>query len=92
MDTTAGSNAMFRRLGRFLLIPAVLLLFAGCARHHPHHGAPPPNARVVVIQKGHVHSAKCGHYRHGKNWYHAKGHVHGPRCGHHKANGVWIIR
>ncbi len=91
MNTCAELNAMIRKLGRLLLVPAALFLLAGCGAHR-HHGAPPPRAKVVTIQKGHVHGSHCGHYRHGKNWYHARGHVHGSRCGHHKVNGVWIIR
>ena len=57
------------------------------AHHHSHGGA----VRVVVA-KGHVHSARCGHYRHRGHWYHLRGHVHGPRCGHHLVGGVWVIR
>ncbi|MCI0416827.1 hypothetical protein L0222_29005 [bacterium] len=49
-------------------------------------------ARAVVIQKGHIHSARCGHYYHRSKWYFVKGHVHRPRCGHAFVGGVWVIR
>lgn len=60
------------------------LYFAGCVA--------PRHAHVVVIEAGHVHTARCGHYRHGKRWYYVKGHKHGPRCGHHFVGGFWIVK
>jgi len=47
--------------------------------------------RVVVIEKGHRHSHRCGHYCHNGTWYYAKGHVHGKGCGHRKAHGRWVL-
>ena len=75
----------------FMLI--VALVVSGCGRparrvHVVDHG----KAQVVVIKKGHVHSARCGHYRHNNKWYFVNGHVHGKRCGHAKVNNVWVIR
>lgn len=76
-----------------VMATALVVMAAGCARpvrgtvilHHD-------NARVVVIQKGHRHSARCGHYRHKNKWYMLDGHVHGKRCGHHKVHGVWVTK
>lgn len=74
---------------------ALTLGLAGCRTHTVHHvgggPAPPPAARVVIA-KGHVHTAHCGHYRHGSHWYLVKGHRHGPGCGHVRVKGVWIVR
>ena len=82
-------------------LPLVLLILFGfgamsCARRarvhvrvgHPHS----PAARVVVIKKGHVHTARCGHYRYKGKWYFVKGHVHGPKCGHAFVGGIWIYK
>ena len=52
----------------------------------------PRTAKVVVIKKGHKHTARCGHYRYGGKWYIVKGHSHGPRCGHHFSSGIWIYK
>ncbi len=74
----------------FLLIVATVF---GCGRRHRAVVVHPTYGNAVIIQKNHVHGARCGHFRHGNTWYMAKkGHVHGPRCGHHHVNGVWIIR
>ncbi|HHL72640.1 MAG TPA: hypothetical protein ENJ29_09030 [Bacteroidetes bacterium] len=85
----------FKHFTGKLIAAALLLLFAGsaagCAHHRParvHHA----RGTVVVVKKGHVHSARCGHYRHNGRWYYIKGHVHGARCGHKKVNGVWVVR
>ncbi|MFQ5600830.1 MAG: hypothetical protein ACE5G2_09785 [Candidatus Krumholzibacteriia bacterium] len=85
---------VLRRGPHALALAALVLLMAlGCARHHTktrvvhHHGA-----QVVVIERGHNHSKKCGHYRHGNRWYFVKGHVHGKKCGHLKVKGVWVIQ
>ncbi len=74
-------------------IALVALLTAGCGRAvrrtrivHPH------GAQIVVITKGHAHSVRCGHYRHGGKWYLVKSHTHRARCGHAKVKGVWVIR
>ncbi|MCI0417537.1 hypothetical protein L0222_32625 [bacterium] len=74
-----------------ILVAVVLLAFslAGCTVHH--HG-PRPYGKVVVVERAHIHTAHCGHYRHGTTWYFAKGHVHGPRCGHVFVSGFWILR
>ena len=83
MKTNNKSNA---RLVSLLLLAIALMSLSGCVVPGHRH------ARVVVIETGHAHSEHCGHYRHGKKWYHAKGHKHGHRCGHHFVGGVWIIR
>lgn len=73
------------------LLAALALLATGCVHAHPR----PVNhshAKVVTVEKGHVHSTRCGHYRHEGRWYHVKGHVHGKRCGHVQVRGVWVIR
>ena len=45
---------------------------------------------VVVVKKGHIHTPKCGHYRHGGRWYIHKGHIHRKGCGHVFKGKVWI--
>jgi hypothetical protein len=72
-----------------LVLLGVLALTA-CARRTtviegPHGG------RVVVIDRGHVHSHHCGHYWHRGNWHHLASHVHGDGCGHHHREGRWIV-
>jgi hypothetical protein len=83
--------------GEYLLASLLILVLAsallpGCGTRRKavvvHH----PNAHVVVIKKGHAHSANCGHYRHGGKWYFIKGHVHRKGCGHRKVKGVWVIK
>ena len=54
----------------------------GHAKHH---------RKVVVIPKGHHHSAHCGHYHHGGKWYHHHGHVHKHGCGHVLRGKIWVI-
>jgi len=74
-----------------MAVAVALPLIAGCVVHprpHPHAHA---GVRVVVA-KGHVHTAHCGHYRHRNHWYHLRGHHHGPRCGHALVAGVWVVR
>ncbi len=77
------------------LAVVALFVLTGCTAHahvrpaHPHVHA---KARVVVVEKGHVHSKKCGHYRHGGRWYYVKGHVHKAGCGHVHVKGVWVLR
>ena len=72
---------------------------AGCSgghtRVHVVHTSKPTvvvaEPRVVVIERGHRHSHRCGHYCHNGTWYFAKGHVHGKKCGHRKMRGVWVV-
>lgn len=52
----------------------------------------PASAKVVVVKKGHKHTARCGHYRHNGRWYFIKGHHHQKGCGHHFAGGVWVFK
>jgi len=81
-----------------LLLMACLALLSwmqlSCAAHS--HPAPVRHPRAhgvrVVVAQGHVHSARCGHYRHRGHWYHLRGHAHGPRCGHAVVGGVWVLR
>jgi hypothetical protein len=47
--------------------------------------------KVVVIERGHVHSHHCGHYFRRGCWYMAHGHVHGHGCGHFHRDGIWVI-
>lgn len=78
----------------FLVISsAAALLFSACARRPAKvRVVHPAGAQVVVIKKGHRHSANCGHYRHGNKWYYVKGHAHGRKCGHHKVDGIWVVK
>ena len=83
------------RLGLLLTALLALPFLAGCVAHahpapHAHHAQ--PRAVRVVVAKGHVHGARCGHYRHRGHWYHLRGHAHGPRCGHLLLGGVWVLR
>ncbi len=77
-----------------LLLAAVagLPLVSGCAVHA--HPAPPPHrhAAPVAVAAVHVHSVRCGHYRHRSRWYHLRGHVHGRGCGHQLVGGIWILK
>ncbi len=80
-----------------LLLAAVLglPLLGACATHN--HPAPHGHRHVhggvrVAVTAGHVHGARCGHYRHRGHWYHLRGHVHGRRCGHAFVGGVWVLR
>lgn len=78
------------------LLAALALLATGCVHKGSVHAHPRPahhsHAKVVTVKTGHVHSVRCGHYRHEGRWYHLAGHVHGKRCGHVKVRGVWVIR
>ena len=38
----------------------------------------------------HAHSARCGHYYSGGQWYYVAQHVRGPGCGHVFQGGIWI--
>ena len=84
-------SASTARILSLLLLTYVLSIATACARPTRvvvHDPAP----KVVVISKGHAHSASCGHYRKGNTWYLVKGHTHGKHCGHAKVHGVWVIR
>ena len=82
---------------RFLIGSACLVLAAvaltvalsGCARRTVIVLDRSPG-RIVVVEKGHSHTAHCGHYHHNGNWYHEKGHSHGRKCGHKKVHGKWV--
>jgi hypothetical protein len=79
------------RKAAFLALACALALASmACARRTtviegPHGG------KVVVVERGHVHTAHCGHYWHRGSWYHAAAHVHGDGCGHVHREGRWII-
>ena len=76
-----------------LMMSLVALALSACARRPAKvRVVHPSGAQVVVIKKGHRHSASCGHYRHGDNWYLVKGHAHKKGCGHHKVKGVWVLK
>jgi hypothetical protein len=81
-------------LAKSLALLSLFVLFtAGCGRSVTRvRVAHPREAQIVVVQNAHVHSARCGHYRHDNTWYFVKGHVHGAACGHVKVKGVWVIR
>ena len=64
------------------------LALGGCLVHA---GVAIPIGPPVVVARGHVHSAQCGHYRHRGHWYRAEHHHHGPGCGHRLRGGVWIL-
>ena len=84
-------SASTARIVSLLLLTYVMSIATACARP-TRVVVREPAPQVVVISKGHVHSAKCGHYRKGNTWYLVKGHKHGKRCGHVKVQGVWVIR
>ena len=81
------------RAARGILLGALLLVgLSSCvATARPARGRPQA-AKVVVVKKGHAHTARCGHYRHDGRWYHLKGHVHKRGCGHAHVQGVWVRR
>ena len=66
---------------------AAALGMSGCIVHA--HGR--PHGDVVVIERGHVHTDRCGHYHYRGGWYHAPGHVHAANCGHVFRGGLWIV-
>ncbi len=72
-----------------LALAAAATALSGCVVHSHHH---PPGAKVVVIEKGHVHGKDCGHYFHRGRWYYVPGHVHGPGCGHAFIGGRWVFK
>lgn len=75
-------------------LPAVaaLLAMAGCFSPHPHppHGGH-VRATTTVVQRGHVHTAQCGHYNDRGGWYVVPDHLHQAGCGHVYRNGMWIL-
>ena len=78
----------FRALWIATAVAALALVGCGSrARVHVVH----PAARVVVIEKGHKHYKRCGHYRHKGKWYYTHGHVHKKYCGHKKVKGNWVL-
>lgn len=87
---------------RIVAAAALALASAGCLIVHDrpyrhttivdYETAPPsPSGSLVVIDRGHVHSASCGHYWYNGGWYAHRGHVHGPGCGHVHHDGVWVL-
>ncbi len=72
---------------RKALALAAILGMSGCIVHA--HGHPP--GKVVVVEKGHVHTDHCGHYHHRGGWYHSAGHVHQAGCGHQFRGGIWVV-
>ncbi len=87
-----------------LLVSALVALSTGCRVHiHDHRPGPDrviiydddrcpdPVGKIVIIERGHVHGADCGHYWHNGQWYHHAGHVHAVGCGHHHHEGVWVL-
>lgn len=87
-------NTGARRRGlRALIIatPLAALLLVGCGRPAKVHVVH-PSGEVVVIQKGHTHYKRCGHYKHRGKWYYAHGHVHKKYCGHKKIKGAWVLQ
>jgi len=87
-----GKNRVRRPRTRALLIVAALasLALAGCARRTSVHVVQPA-AKVVIIEKGHTHYKRCGHYKHKDKWYYAPGHVHQKYCGHKMVKGAWVL-
>ena len=68
-------------------------IVGGCHHHGPPavHGARPvSHGAVVVVPAGHVHDARCGHYRYRGNWHQSAGHLHGDGCGHVHRGGHWV--
>lgn len=63
--------------------------FAGGCATHIDTQVVPPGAKVVVLEKGHVCGAHCGHIHSGGKVYRVAGHVHGAGCGHEFRGGVW---
>jgi predicted small secreted protein len=78
-------------LATVVLASALLLPLAGCAHTHAGVGVNVRLGAPVKIARGHAHSARCGHFKHRGNWYHAKNHHHAKKCGHKLKGGVWIL-
>lgn len=84
-----------QKLLKIIVFGAVLAFgISGCARRTAVrvNVGHPQNAKVVVVKKGHVHTARCGHYRYNGRWYIVKNHVHGSRCGHRFVRGAWVFK
>ena len=77
-------------MGRTLLLFLALAAGAtsGCRRHVVVHEA---DGDVVVIERGHLHTAHCGHWLWRGRWYHRHGHVHAGGCGHVHRDGAWVL-
>lgn len=88
------NNGVRRALTRSAVVAlsAGLVALAGCGVRQVHFVHHPATAKVVVIEKGHEHTRKCGHYKYRGNWYQSKGHKHGKKCGHQKHHGIWIYK
>ena len=78
------------------ILLGLLLAFgiSGCARRTAVrvNVGHPASAKVVVVKKGHRHTAHCGHYRFNGKWYFVKGHHHRRGCGHAFVGGVWVFK
>lgn len=86
-------NHRARRLGLSALIVALACAagaLTGCGHSAAVH-VTHPSAKVVVIEKGHKHYKRCGHFKHRGKWYYSHGHVHEKYCGHKKKKGVWVL-
>ncbi len=80
---------MLRKLSCALILGSVLLI-SSCRVYrgfHVRHGG-----ALVVVSGSHVHTDRCGHYRHGNRWFLLNGHRHGMRCGHAFTGGHWTLK
>ena len=64
---------------------------AGGCQAHAYVRPAVPHGKLVVVQKGHVHSRSCGHFKYRGKWYFVRGHVHGESCGHIEVKRVWVL-
>jgi uncharacterized low-complexity protein len=88
------NNRVHRALVRTLVAALTLgvAVLAGCGVRMVRFVHHPATAKVVVVEKGHQHTAKCGHYKYQGQWYKAKKHKHGKKCGHQHRDGVWVYK
>lgn len=88
-----GKNQVRRPGLRALIVVMAVagLALVGCGRQASVHVVHPA-AKVVVIEKGHKHYKRCGHFKHKNKWYYAHEHVHQKYCGHEKVKGAWVVK
>jgi hypothetical protein len=72
-----------------LTLALLLSALTGC--RSPQAPQVTPNGTEVLINRGHVHSKYCGHYRFGRRWFYVPKHKHGVDCGHEIVEGSWSL-
>ena len=73
---------------KILTLSLVLCALLGCRSPRPQVR---PTGTEVLINRGHMHSKYCGHYRFGRRWFYLPQHRHGVHCGHEIIEGSWSL-